>query len=173
MHNTIRAVLISVSVAVCLSACGGSMADSVHDGVDGDGQVHEEACSTCSTNDGTGADPTYTPMRVKLTVRLRNTSAETRQCSDIVLAKSSASGTVTTTVAAGGAVPPGGEIVGYATYYQWDTLSINGGCARLGFPTYDDVYGSFPVTMSSNKDCAIIYEMTGEIASARMECRNT
>lgn len=132
--------------------------------------VQQYACrpDTCPPTGG-GDDPP--PSTKTLTVRLRNTSATTRQCSDVVVAKTNSSGVlVTTTVAPGGIVDAGGEIVGSITFPTGTSVSANGGCWRYGYPTYDYVNGSFPINLTTNKDCTLIYYAEGEYASERMEC---
>lgn len=187
MQNSIRAALISVSLFF-VAACGGgasqdtSCDDSATCGAEasdaGDAQqVQTEAlCCWCATpppgcTEEQDPPPPPPPPSMTLTVRLRNASSTTRECSDVTVATTNEHNMfVTQTIAPGGITDAGGEIVGTISFPQGTAVSANGGCWRLGYPTYDYVNGSFPITMTTNKDCTLIYSVSGDYASERMEC---
>jgi hypothetical protein len=191
MHNTIRTTghfLASfLTIACLLTACGGehntdgASSPAVESALPGDASAPgpSQAAINCDKYpippgcDGGGDEPPP-PAPVTLRLRLRNSTAIARECSDLSIAQTVASGAfVITKVANGGIVDSGGEIVATVSLDYGTSLSGNGGCWRIGQPNVDYTYGSFPITMNGNKDCTIIYDDVDNIITAHMECVNT
>lgn len=170
MSLSVRLTSILGFLVLSLTACGGSSPGEC------------DACATqaselpCGPTSGCDepTEPPPPPPQHTLRLRLRNVSSTPHECSKVDVARVSASGSlVITTVAPGGVVDNGGEIVGTISFPAGTQLSGNGGCWRVGDPTAEDVYGSFPILLNANKDCVMIYNDNGppgDYASMRMEC---
>lgn len=120
------------------------------------------------------SDPPPPPPTMTLVLRLRNASGVPHECSSVDIATTNSSGQLTITpIAAGGIVDNGGEISGSISFPAGKSFTANGGCWRVGAPTKERVYGSFPVTLNTNKNCVMIYNSDGEYANMHMECVNS
>lgn len=171
MSSTVRLTSLLGFLVLSLTACGGSSPGECDSCASQEMEARCGPTSGCDPTDPTEPEPKPT---FTLRLRLRNVSSTPHECSKVDVAKVTTSGSlVITTVAPGGVVDNGGEIVGSISFPSGTQLSGNGGCWRVGDPSAEDVYGSFPILLDANKDCVMIYNdngYPGDYASMRMEC---